>query len=252
MWRTRCRIWLALMLRDIRSRRGRTAESFLLSFVEPVGQLLIVYVVFTALGRKADFGDSLFLFLLSGVLPYFLFTHVVGRIMGALRITLPMLPLGTVGVIDVAIAQLVVETLIVVTVGAGLLFVAWLVGLGSAVPADGLQIFLACIVTALAAFGVGLFNAAAAAFLAAYRLFWTLLARSLLFFSSVFYVIDTLPPNFRDTLWWNPLLHGVVWFRSGFYGDYPVATLSYVYMIGFTLMAILMGLSLVSLWRRRA
>ncbi len=252
MLRARGRIWFALMLRDIRSRRGRTAESFLLTLAEPVGQLTIVFLVFRALQRHPDYGDDLLLFLLTGVLPYFLFTHVVSRIMGANRVALPMLPLGTVSVIDVAIAQLVLESLIVVAFGAAILLALWLSGVTTAVPYDPLQIVLAFLATAFAAFGIGLFNASAQAFMTAYRLLWTLIARSLLFFSSVFYVVETLPPVFREALWWNPLLHGVIWFRTGLYPDYPTVTLSQSYLIAFGLAATLMGLALEAILRRRA
>lgn len=251
MLQDRGRIWLALMLRDIRSRRGRTAESFLLILIEPIGQLLIVYFIFLALRRRPDFGGSLLLFLLTGVLPYFLFTHVVGRIMGAIRVAQPMLPLGVISVVDVAIAQLVLETLVVAGMGSLLLLGCWLAGVDAAMPSSFLQVTMALIATALAAFGMGLFNAAAVAIFTAYRLLWTLLARSLLFFSGVFFVVDVLPPRLRAILSWNPLLHGVIWFREGIYGNYPTATLSYVYLVGFGLFATLMGLSLESLVRRR-
>jgi capsular polysaccharide transport system permease protein len=252
MLRDRARIWLALILRDIRSRRGRSAESFLLSLAEPVGQLLVTYLVFQALRRKPDFGDSLLLFLITGVMPYFLFTHLVGRIMSAIRVALPMLPLGAVGVIDVAIAQLVLETLIIVVVGAAVLGGDWLSGNRTASPYDTLQLTLSVLAIALLGFGVGIFNACVVLFASAYRLVWTLIARSLIFFSSVFYVVETLPPDFRDWLWWNPLLHGVIWFRVGIFEGYPTDTLSYTYMLGFALAATLLGLSLETLVRRRA
>jgi capsular polysaccharide transport system permease protein len=248
----RGRIWLVLMLRDIRSRRGRSAESFLLSLAEPIGQLLVVYFVFSVLNRRPGYGDSLLLFLLTGVLPYFQFTHVVGRIMGAIRVALPMLPLGAVSVIDVAIAQFVLETLIVVGVGALLLVVFWMLGIDEAVPRDLPRIVLAVLATGLVAFGVGVFNASLVVFFVAYRLIWTLIARSLIFFSSVFFVVDALTPELRDILWWNPLLHGVTWFRTGIYGDYPADTLSVAYLVGFGLVALLLGLSMETLVRRRA
>lgn len=252
MLRDRGHIWLALILRDIRSRRGRSAESFLLSLAEPVGQLLLVYLVFRALQREPDFGNSLLLFLLTGVLPYFLFCHLVGRIMSAMRVAQPMLALGPVSVVDVAIAQLVLETLIMVVVGALVLGVAWLAGNDEASPADTLQLTASVLAIALIGFGVGIFNACVVLFAAAYRLVWTLIARSLIFFSSVFYVVETLPPVFREWLSWNPLLHGVIWFRSGIFAGYPTDTLSYTYMLGFGLVSTLLGLSMQALVRRRA
>jgi capsular polysaccharide transport system permease protein len=236
-------IWLALMLRDIRTRRGPSRLTFLLALVEPLGQLLMVYVVFRALGRKADFGPNLFLFLLTGVLPYFQFTHIVSRIMSAVRVAQPMLPLRVVTVVDVAVAQLLVETLTIIIVGTVLLGGASFFGVEGAAPNDGIQLLLAVFVTSMTAFGVGLFNASVAGHFSVYRMVWTLVARSLIFFSSVFYVVETLPQGFRDALWWNPLLHGVIWFRTGIFQYYPANTLSYSYALTFCLGSILLGLS---------
>ncbi len=248
----RPRIWLALMLRDIRSRRGRAAESFLLTLVEPAGQLALVYFVFLALRREPDFGNSLLLFLTTGVLPYFLFTHVVSRIMAASRVGLPMLPLGALSIVDVAIAQVILETLVIIIVGTVLLGGMYLGGIDSAAPAEPLQLLMAVATITCAAFGLGLFNLAMQSFLSTYRLIWTLIARSLLFFSSVFFVVDNLVPWLREVLSWNPLLHGVVWFRLGLFRGYPTEILNVSYFVGFALLINALGLSAEALMRRRA
>ena len=73
-----------------------------------------------------------------------------------------------------------------------------------------------------------------------------------IFFSSVFYVIDFLKHPGRDVLWWNPLLHGVVWFRTAIYPDYPANILSKPYMLTFCALSILIGLALERVARRRA
>jgi capsular polysaccharide transport system permease protein len=236
-------IWLALMLRDIRTRRGPSRLTFLLALVEPLGQLLMVYAVFLALGRKSDFGPSLFLFLLTGVLPYFLFTHIVSRIMSAIRVAQPLLPLRVVTVVDVAVAQFIVETLTVTIVGAVMLVGADFAGIEGALPDDSLQTILAVAVTSVTGFGVGIFNAAIVSHFSVYRMVWTLIARSLIFFSNVFYIVDTLPPDFRQVLSWNPLLHGIIWFRTGVFRYYPDETLSYAYAITFCLGSVLLGLA---------
>ncbi len=245
-------IWFALMLRDIRTRRGPSRLTFLLALAEPLGQLLIVYIVFLALKRKADFGTNLFVFLLTGVLPFFLFTHIVSRIMSAVRVAHPMLPLRVITVVDVAVAQLLVETLSVLIVGFLLLAGLSFAGVEGAVPFDGLQILESVVVMALTGFGVGLFNAAVVVHFSVYRMIWTLTARSLIFFSNVFYVIEYLPRAFRDVLWWNPLLHGVIWFRTGVYRFYPESTLSYSYAVTFCVLSVLLGLAAERVLRRHA
>ena len=252
MWQATLQIWLALMLRDIRTRRGPSRMTFLLAIVEPLGQLTVVYIVFRALNRKADFGPNLYLFLLTGVLPYFLFTHIVSRIMSAVRVAHPLLPLRVVTVVDVAIAQLFVETLTIIILSTILMGAASFFGIEGVAPFNGIQVMLAVLVMSLTAFGVGLFNAAVAGHFSVYRMVWTLMARSLIFFSNVFYVIDFLPQKFRDVLWWNPLLHGIIWFRTGMYQFYPAGTLSYSYAIAFCLCSILMGLAAQRVLQRYA
>jgi capsular polysaccharide transport system permease protein len=252
MIRANLHIWMTLMLRDIRTRRGQARLNYLLALIEPFGQLTIVYLVFVALRRRPDFGDSMFLFLLTGVLPYFLFTHIVARIMGAGRVAQSLLALRVVNVVDVAIAQLVLETLTLSLAGALIFLGCWALEVPNARPADIVQLLLSVLMIALTAFGVGLCNGCLVTFFAAYRMIWTLIARSLLFFSSILYVIEVLPPAIRNVLWWNPLLHGVIWFRAGVFATYPTETLSYGYMTAFCIGSILLGLAMERIVRRRA
>ena len=249
---TRLRIWEALMLRDIRTRRGESPYDYLITLAEPIGQILIVYWVFTVVARVADFGDSLWLFLMSGVLPYFLFTHVTARVLNSVRSARSLLPLALVGTIDLTISRCILETLTVSMIGLLLFFVSWAIDVPGARPYDVMQLILATTAIALTAFGVGLTVGCLTLYSGVVRLVWTLLARSLIFFSSVFYVIDFLKHPGRDVLWWNPLLHGVVWFRTAIYPDYPANILSKPYMLTFCALSILIGLALERVARRRA
>jgi len=247
----RFRIWQALMLRDIRTRRGESPYDYLITLAEPIGQIGLVYAVFTLVGRKADFGTSLLLFLMSGVLPFFLFTHVAARVIGTVRNTRSLLALPRVAAIDVAISRFILETLSVSLIGVLLFVIAWAIGIPGARPHDVVQMILAAAMIALTAFGVGLSVGCLAIYSGVFRLIWTLIARSLIFFSNVFYVVDFLHHPGRQLLGWNPLLHGVIWFRTGIYDAYPANSLSQAYMISFCVLSILFGLALERSVRRR-
>ena len=246
------RIWVALMVRDIRTRRGQSRLNYLLTMAEPFGQLGFIYAVFLALGRKADFGHSLFLFLVSGVMPYFLFTHITNRAMGVLRLAQPMRPFRLVNAVDVGIAILFLEMLTVTLIVVIIFIGCWVAGIPEAVPVDPLASIEAFVLISFTAFGVGLTNACIASSVIGYRLLWTLVSRSLIFFSNVFYVVDFLSIDFRDVLWWNPLLHGIIWFRTGMYEHYPQLTLSHSYLIVFCTLSILTGLALERILHRSA
>lgn len=244
------RIWTTLMVRDIRTRRGETRIAFVLNIIEPIGQLMVIYLVFTWVERRPAFGPSLFVFLLSGIIPYFLCVHCVGRIASSIRLAQPYRMLQLVSPIDLAIATMLLETL-TITVAATLVFVTcWAIGVPGAVPYEPEILVFAVIAGGLTALGVGLVNGCIIYYFPPYRLIWTLLSRSLVFFSGLFPVIENLPASTRAILLWNPILHVVIWFRSGVFRGYPQASLDLVYLFVFIGLSLLLGLALERLVRR--
>jgi capsular polysaccharide transport system permease protein len=240
--RTRARIVYALMQREVRSRSPGSRLGYLLDLAQPCLQLGMMYVVFWGIQRRADFGNSLFLFLLSGVVPYFLFTHTAAKVMGTVSRIRVMRPLGVVIAIDVAIALTILELISITLLCVGGLTIAALLRVPGAMPYDPFQMVLGLFITALTGMGVGLCNSYIAQFFPSWRVIWTVIARSLIFLSNVFYVIDFLPKLAREILWWNPLLHGVIWFRIGMFPHYPTMTFSPGYLIAWCLGSLLMAL----------
>jgi capsular polysaccharide transport system permease protein len=134
--------------------------------------------------------------------------------------------------------------------GGGALAIAAAFGMPNAEPYNVGQIVLSVIAMSFTAFGVGLFNSCLVEYFGAWRLLWSVIARSLIFFSNVFYVVDFLPPIARKILWWNPVLHGVIWFRIGLYPNYPTLTFSPSYMLAFSAVMLLAGMIMERILRR--
>ena len=246
------RIWRALIVRDIALRSPGSRLGYLLDLSQPFMQLGLMYVVFYYINRRPDFGPSLFIFLFSGIFPFFLFTHTATRIMPVFRRARDFATLTKIGPIDLAIALAVLETLTILVMGAGALSIAGAFGIQNATPYDNSQIVLSILATSFLALGVGIFNSCLAEYFHIWRLLWSVFARSLIFFSNVFYVVDFFPPAARNILWWNPLLHGVIWFRKGLYNNYPSLTFSPIYMLSFGAVALLLGLAMERNLRREA
>jgi len=234
----------ALLLREIRSRSPATRLGFLMDLALPCMQLAMMYTVFWAIGRKPDFGGNLFVFLFSGVVPYFLFTHVASRVMGTLPRVRVLRPFGVVQPIDVATMLMVLELIAISLLGTVSVLAAVAAGVSNAVPNDFLQIVLSMVVLAFTGLGVGLCNSYLVQIFAPWRILWTVLARSLIFLSGVFYTVDFFPPVGRRILWWNPLLHGIIWFRSGMFAHYPNQTLSVSYLLTWCIGSLLLALIL--------
>jgi capsular polysaccharide transport system permease protein len=244
------RVWGALMLRDIGLRAPGSRFGYILDLVQPFFQLGMMYGVFYNIGRVSDFGPSLFIFLFSGVFPYFLFTHTTARVMTVYKRARAFAPLHRFGTIDLAIALVILETLTVVVMGAGALLIGGAFGLPNSEPYNLPQLILSVVTMSFLALGVGLFNTCLVEYFGAWRLLWSVIARSLIFFSNVFYVVDFLPPVARHILFWNPVLHGVIWFRVGLYPNYPTSTFSPAYMIGFSITALLIGMTMERILRK--
>ncbi len=66
--------------------------------------------------------------------------------------------------------------------------------------------------------------------------------RVLYFTSGTFYAPDDLPPVARNVVDWNPVLHGVTWFREGFYEHYESHLLDLPYLVGWAVGCLLLAL----------
>src|SRR5690348_18414531 len=79
------RVVVSLMLREMRMHTRHSRLSYVLELLEPMLQLTMMLGVFSAINRQADFGTSMFLFLGTGMIPYFTFVHISSKAMGAVR-----------------------------------------------------------------------------------------------------------------------------------------------------------------------
>lgn len=249
--RTQGRVVIALMLREMRLRSVHSRLSYLLALLEPILQLAMMMGIFSLIGRRPDFGTSLLLFLGTGIMPYFLFTHVSGRTTGAIRASGLVRALTAVQPLDIMLARSLLETATLLVVAVLLFAVIYASGVREAIPIRPMLAIEGFAATALLAIGVGLINGVIGAFFRLWAVVYGVLSRSLIFLSGVFFVPDFMPPSIRYVLSWNPLLHGLEWFRSGFYLTYPTLTLDKSYLLGFGLASLLIGLALERVFRAR-
>lgn len=248
---TQGRVIIALMLREMRLRSVQSRLSYLLALLEPILQLAMMMGIFTIIGRRPEFGTSLLLFLGTGILPFFLFTHVSGRSTGAIRASGLVRALTPIQPLDIMLARALLETATLLIVAVLLFGTIYATGVKDAIPSRPLLAIQGFAATALLAIGVGLINGVIGAFFRLWAVIYGVLSRSLLFLSGVFFVPDFMPPPIRYWLSWNPLLHGLEWFRSGFYPTYPTLTLDTTYLIGCGIGALLIGLALERVFRAR-
>jgi capsular polysaccharide transport system permease protein len=144
-------------------------------------------------------------------------------------------------------AVLVAATYLVIMV----VFYATLVALNLApLPAYPEHVILAFLATFLLGLGFGTLNAVVSSLWDTWSHIEKVLTRPLFFISGVFYVPSQLPPQAREVLQWNPVLHLVEWFRNGFYPNYNSTLLDVWYPLGVGAGMLLVGLAGERLYRQ--
>jgi capsular polysaccharide transport system permease protein len=68
--------------------------------------------------------------------------------------------------------------------------------------------------------GIGLINAAIVPHYPSYRSIYSAFVRPFYFISGIFFTADFLSPEVYEMIDFNPLIHLIEWFRSGFYQSF--------------------------------
>jgi capsular polysaccharide transport system permease protein len=162
----------------------------------------------------------------------------------------PLLQLPLVTTFDVILARGVLEVVTDVIV-AVLLLVGFAAAGLQAMPADLSIPCIALIITASLGFGIGFINAVVTVFARSRDRIYAHIVRTLYFCSGIFYVPGMMPEWVRELLGWNPLLHAIDWFRSGFFETYQPHWLDRRYLLLFAISTVLVGLAVHSALRRK-
>jgi capsular polysaccharide transport system permease protein len=185
----------------------------LLTLSEPVIITLALVVLRLTLREGGIYGRSPMLFVASGVFPYYLFLFVSLRA-GAAKLV------GRIAVpgraqLDYFLAVALVEGVVVIGMMFGFFAILWLNGEDAALPHDIGDCTAALLLLFFLGVGIGLINLKIASQFTIWPVIYGVITRGMMFFSGVF---------------------------VGLYGNYPALLLDREYLVGFTLVAVFLGL----------
>jgi capsular polysaccharide transport system permease protein len=186
------------------------------------------------------FGTSTFLFNATGFIPYYLFIHVSQKsvLLDAMR----MIPHTT--WIDRALAYLLGELLVKMTILAIIFIGLFELGVPDALPANPIGCIPPLLLIAGMGFAVGLLNLVIMSFWESWYYIYVLLVRALMSVSGVLYVMDLVPLQVRTITVYNPIAQAITWFRSNVYNGYPVYSLDVAYAVQFAAIMLFVALLL--------
>jgi capsular polysaccharide transport system permease protein len=210
----------ALMLRDMQTRFGGNYVNYLVAFAWPLAHMAVLLFIYNFLDRGAPVGTSTTIFFATGLIPYMAFNYPARFMMTSLLMNQPLLSFPIVKVMDVMLARAFLEIITGFAVIAFSAFVLFAMGFdiqprdpGGCAAALAAMLFLAV--------GVGLLNALIVIKLRGWLIAFILITILLYLTSGILFVASSLPQRAQDILSWNPLLHGVEWFRLSFFETYP-------------------------------
>lgn len=244
------RVLLALMLREARTRYGRQRMGYLWALIEPIMHIVGFYFIFRYTLRAIPLGESLPMFLATGLSTYFGFSNVLNRTQGGFGSNESLLAYPLVNVMDVFLGRALLEfaTWVVVTfVILGALIISGI----DPLPAHPLMMVAAMILLFGIGFGAGTMIGILAQFFPSLDSLLTLPLRLLYFASGVFFLPDVMPPAIRNVIEWNPVLQGITLFRMGYYANYDSHMLRIEYLIMWSAVCVLLAFLAERVARKR-
>ena len=247
----RGRVIYSIILRDMRTRFGHTRLGYFWAIMEPITHLMTLGTIFYALNHgPPPVGENLFLFYITGLVPFLMFSHVSHDVMSAAEANNAMLQLPIVKRTDIMAAHAVRQLATELCVGVVIFSVAGLLG-QRGLPADPLTAMAAILLLWLLAVGVGAFNLVVVEMFPSYETVYAAFLRLLYVASGIYYSPIEMPDWIREALAWNPILQGIEFFRSGFFPQYQPHWLDPAYLLVWVVAAIGLGFGLERALRAR-
>lgn len=246
--RQKWRVMHAVMLRDMRTRFFNHGLGFIVVILWPLAHLAALLLFYTFLGRRAPYGDNLYLFFSTGLIPTLSFMYVSRFMAMSLNLNKPMLALPAVQPSDILFGRALLEILAACSM-AFLTFGLLIFLRANPIPGDIVAAVSALATTLLLAVGMGFVVGVLAQVFPAILRVYMVMTIPMIFLSGTIYVASVLPARIGYWLSWNPVLHGTEWMRTAYYPGYPTQILDTSYMIGCAMGLIFLGLLLERLLR---
>jgi ABC-type polysaccharide/polyol phosphate export permease len=241
-WAVQRRVIRALFLREVITRYGRHNIGFLWLFVEPMLFTLGVTALWTATGANHGSNLPIVPFAITGYSAVLLWRNMPSRCIGSIQPNLSLMYHRNVKIMDIFLSRLILEGMGATTSFVVLTLVFSFIGWVD-LPEDILKVVAGWLM--LAWFGMAL-----ASFLGALSeqselvdKFWHPFSYLMFPLSGAGFIVDIVPPAYRDFFLWLPMIHGVEYIRDGFFGSKFIAHYDMGYMAIVNLLLTLLALA---------
>lgn len=244
-------VWRALLLREAVSRLfGKRAALFWL-LLEPVANMAFFVFVYTALRMHHVSGMDTAQWMMSGMLAFFLYKRTASQGQAAIGANLALYTYRQVKPVDAVLVRSFLEGLLMLIITLIVFAGAWLWGIPLQLQ-DPLMVISAALGLWLLAVGWGLTVSVVTELVPELGNILNMLMAPLMLISGVVFPLSAIPYPWREWIMLNPIAHGIEGVRIGIAPMYhAVPELNLLYLHGFTLTLLLLGLALQVRFQRR-
>ena len=235
---------MALMIREMATRYGRSVGGYVWAFLEPLAGILILSLGFSLLVRNPPLGNSFIVFYATGILPFGLYQKLSSLIGRAINFSRSLLFYPAITWLDAILARLlltsITEILVMIILMTTLLQIT-----DTRIVLEFSPILQSIALAILVGIGIGILNCAIFGLFPVWMQIWDIATRPMLLISGVIFLYDDLGPFAQNILWYNPLMHITGLMRRGFYPHYQGEYVNVTYVITVGLVSMFLGLLLM-------
>lgn len=238
----------ALIFRETKTRFGEQSLGILWAFGEVLMHIVVMWGLWTFLGHRSYGELSTPVFLVTGLLPFFVFRNCFNKTSDCISGNQSLLVFSQINILDFALARCILE--LVIYISAFVIFIITLYFLEYDITIISTsRIIFAFINAWFLGMGIGLLYLPFKGKFKIIEALVPLIMRAFYLLSGVFFPIDRIPNFIRKYLEYNPLLHIMNYLRSGFIIDYGnFNNITYSFQV--SLFLVMIGLILMKRLRR--
>jgi capsular polysaccharide transport system permease protein len=237
-------VWKALFLRESLSRLFAARAAWFWLVLEPAFHAAYLVFIFTVVRVRPVGGIDTTVWILVGLLAFFMFRRTGTQVMNALSANKALFAYRQVKPVDTTLVRGGLEGFLMAAIAAIQLGGAALLG-HDVLPDDPLQVIEVFATLWLLGVGFGLAASVATELVPEAGRVIKLVMMPMYLLSGVMFPLSIVPPPYRDWLLLNPVAHGLELARAGFAGHYHmVPGVSEPFLQGCALAMLFLGLAL--------
>lgn len=232
----------AIILRDMRTRFGRTHLGYLIAILWQLSHATFMLIGHGIVNKIAPIGGDPVVFVATGIMPYIICLYPSRQITFSVDQNRPLLLFPAIRVSDIIFARAALEMLtsfVVVMLFIAIITIFLGIDITPARPAEAITGIIAAMYFGLA---MGVVNT----LIIAITKFWNIVQIIMFIFMymtcGALFFPGTLSEDYQFYIWINPLMHLVEWLRSAYYEDQGSDILSKEYVLIFSTYLMFCGL----------